>query len=83
MNIIIVPTAKKDLKKLDKLSAEAIFKKLNAVKGNPLSHIGRLKGSQLWKLRVGDYRVLMVIDTGKSIINVIKVGHRRDIYKRL
>ncbi len=83
MNIIILPTAKKDLRKLPEDTAGIILKKLHSIRDKPLSYIERLKGSHLWKLRVGDYRVIMMIDTGQSSINIIKIGHRRDIYKRL
>lgn len=83
MDIIILPTAKKDLRKLHKDATEIILRKIYSIKDKPLSYIERLKGSHLWKLRVGDYRVIMMIDTGKSTINVIKIGHRRGIYKTL
>lgn len=83
MNINILPSAKKSLRKLSKETAEIVLRKLYSIRENPLSHIERLKGSLLWKLRVGDYRAIMMIDTGKGIIHVIKIGHRRDVYKRL
>jgi len=83
MNIIILPVAKKGLKKLPKEAAEIILKKLCLIKDNPLRYMERLKGSHLWKLRVGEYRVVMMVDTGGRIINVIKVGHRKSIYKNL
>lgn len=83
MKIIILPTAKKDLNKLQKSSVETILRKLYTIKGDPLRYIERLKSSHLWKLRVGDYRVIVMINTGERIINVIKVGHRKNIYKKL
>lgn len=79
--IIILPTAKKDLKKLPKNMIKIILKKLYSIKENPLRYIERLKKSHLWKLRVGDYRVIIMINTKDKIINVIKIGHRKDIYK--
>lgn len=36
--------------------------------------------SGLFKLRVGDYRIVYSFDTNKQCITVHKVGHRRDIY---
>ena len=81
MNIIILPTAKKDLKKLPKNVIEIILKKLYSIKENPLRHIERLKSSRLWKLRIGDYRIIMMINTKDKIINIIKIGHRKNIYK--
>ena len=81
MKIIILPTSKKDLKKLPKNIIEIILKKLISIKENPLRYIERLKSSHLWKLRVGDYRVIMMINTKDKIVNIIKMGHRKNIYK--
>ncbi len=81
MNIVILPTAKKNLKKLPKNIIGIILKKLYSIKDNPLRYIERLKKSHLWKLRIGDYRVIMMIDTKEEVINVIKIGHRKNIYK--
>ncbi len=83
MNINILPAAKKSLRKLPREIAEMILRKLYSIKENPLGHIERLKRSQLWKLRIGDYRAIMMIDTGEKIMHIVKVGHRKDIYKRL
>ncbi len=44
----------------------------------------KLKGSDenMWRIRIGDYRVIYVIDDGIRIINIRKVGHRKDVYKK-
>jgi mRNA interferase RelE/StbE len=44
-----------------------------------------LTGSKLeefWKYRVGDYRIIAVIEDAALCILVIRVGHRREVYKR-
>jgi len=81
MKIIIQPNAKKDLKKLPKDKVTEILKKLFNIRNSPLSHIERLKGLRLWKLRVGDYRCIIFINTKEEEINVLKVGHRKKIYR--
>lgn len=83
MKIIILPVAKKNLKKLPKPIVEVILKKTYSIKEDPLRYIERLTVKPLWKLKVGDYRVIIVINTKNQIINVIKIGHRKNIYKRL
>ena len=40
---------------------------------------GDLKGK--WRYRVGDYRLLALIEDDKVIITVIEIGHRKDVYK--
>jgi len=82
MNIVVLPNAKKDLKKLPKNIVDIIIKKIYSIKDNPLRYIERLKQSPLWKLRIGDYRAILQINTKENIINVLKIGHRKEIYKK-
>ena len=70
-----------DLKKIKMPSAGRIMDKIedelgeNPDKGIPLK--GKFKG--LFKYRVGDYRVVYV--KGKNHIEILRIGHRRSIYK--
>jgi mRNA interferase RelE/StbE len=41
----------------------------------------KLRGAQDYRLRVGQYRVLYIIDDRERIIEIIAVGHRRDVYR--
>ena len=53
--------------------------------GNPRSIGEALKGSQLggfWKYRVGDYRIISCIEDKEILILVVRIGNRRDGYKR-
>lgn len=42
--------------------------------------VKRLKGMDTYRLRVGDYRILFEIEN--EIIKILKIGHRKNIYKR-
>ena len=44
----------------------------------------KLSGSKeaLWRLRVGDYRVIYLVDDVVRLVDVRKVGHRKDIYRK-
>ena len=81
--------AAKDLRKLDTQVARRITAFLRdriAVLDDPRSIGEALKGSKLgdfWKYRVGDYRVIADIQDSVVCIEVIRVGNRRDIYKRI
>jgi len=71
----------KELNKLEPLISKRIAKKVKELEGNPFSKdIKRLKGSDDFRLRVGDYRVIIEID--KETITILKVGHRKNIYKK-
>ncbi len=55
---------------------------LERIRIRPEAYITKLVGDPGYKLRVGDYRVIMDIDKGKLLILVIKIGHRRNIYEK-
>lgn len=41
----------------------------------------RLRDSELWRYRVGDYRILCLIEDERLVVLVVEVGHRRDVYR--
>jgi mRNA interferase RelE/StbE len=45
--------------------------------------VKKLKDSSedLYRIRVGDYRVIYTINDGIRIVNILRIGHRKDIYK--
>lgn len=81
------PAAEKELAKLDAQQIKRILKFLHervAPLENPRQIGEALKGSKLgefWKYRVGDYRIISHIEDEKLIILVVKIGHRREIYR--
>ncbi len=70
--------AEKELNLLQKEISIRILDKLLEIKENPYRHIKRLVGSELFSLRVGDYRILMIIKDNK--IFVVRIGHRKKVY---
>lgn len=82
--VLILPKALNDLSKLDKTVSLRIIEKLSWLSGNienitPLSLMG--KYTDLFKLRIGDWRVIYDIYHDLKVITVHKVGHRSEIYK--
>ena len=80
--IIFSQKAKKQLFKLEKNTQERIIAVLERIRIRPETYITKLIGDPGYKLRVGDYRLIMDIDNNNLLILVVKVGHRKDIYKR-
>ncbi|MCL5101390.1 MAG: type II toxin-antitoxin system RelE/ParE family toxin [Candidatus Parvarchaeota archaeon] len=70
----------KQLSKLDNSLSDRITQKVEGIKSDPFSNIEKLVGFNLFKLRVGDYRVILSIDRGNLIILVVELGHRSKIY---
>ncbi len=79
--IKIKPKALKQLKKLPKDITERILKKIVFIKDTPQSFMKKLESKDIWSLRVGDYRVLIDLFEDKKLMEIIKVGHRKEIYE--
>ena len=79
--IIFSDRALKQLKKLEKNVQERIISTLERIKIRPQVHVTKLVGDPGYRLRVGDYRVILDIDEGNLFILVINIGHRKKIYK--
>ncbi len=82
-NVKFKPKAVKELKKLPKNIIERILKKVVFIKDTPQSFMKKLETKNIWSLRVGDYRVLIDVYEDKRTIEIIKVGHRKEIYKNI
>jgi len=79
--IILSDLAKNQLAKLSQDIKNRIGAVLERIRIRPLSFVKRLVGSPYYRLRVGDYRIIVDIQEDKLIIFVIELGHRKNIYK--
>jgi len=79
--LIYSPRAFHHIRDIPDSSRERIIKKLEAVADNPLLHLRKLKDSPLYSVRIGEYRVLCALSTKKLIVCVVKIGHRKNVYK--
>lgn len=73
--------AVKQLKKLPKELQLRVVSTLERIRIRPYPHVLRLVESPYFRLRVGDYRVILDIKEDKIMIFVIEIGHRNEIYK--
>jgi len=74
-------SAQRQFDKLPYDVRERIISVLERVKVRPEAHFERLVGERSYKLRVEDYRIIADIYQDKLLILVIKLGHRKNIYK--
>jgi len=78
--------AAKALRKMDKSAKKPIVDFIDALQAteNPREKGQPLKGElgEYWKYRVGNYRIIAKIFDEKMIIVLVKIGHRKDIYKK-
>ena len=81
-NLVYTRRAEKDIKKLDSSIKGRIGNALLKFQDNPLLYLDKLSDPALgtYKFRIGDYRVIFDIE-GNDVV-ILRVGHRREIYKR-
>ena len=74
-------SSRRFLKKLPKEKQKHVLSVLERARIRPESHFERLVGEKTYKIRVGKYRIIADIYNQKMLILVIKIGHRKNIYK--
>ena len=79
-SIQIEKNAEDFLKKLQKKDAEIILNKIYSIRENPYRFLKRLQGEKLWRLRIGDYRVIVDVIVSMNKIIVLRIGHRKNVY---
>ena len=73
-------TAEKQFDKLDKSLQIRIISVLERIKIRPFHFVKRKEGTTYFIMRVGEYRAILDIKTNFSVIYVLEIGHRKNIY---
>jgi mRNA interferase RelE/StbE len=81
--ITFARSARKELEKLPAAIAERIFNRIEALALEPRpTGCMKLRGQKdIWRIRVGDYRVVYVINDAKHTIDISVIRHRKDVYR--
>jgi mRNA interferase RelE/StbE len=79
-----LPAAARQLAKLDRSVQRRIARAVDGLAVEPRGpSSAKLRGADdIWRVRVGDYRVLYQIHDARLVILVVAVGHRATIYRR-
>jgi mRNA interferase RelE/StbE len=77
------PEPQKFLRKLcDQVLAARLVAAMRALANDPRpSGCKKLKGNELWRIRVGDYRIIYQIHDRVLVVLVVSIGHRSDVYR--
>ncbi|MGH9500276.1 MAG: type II toxin-antitoxin system RelE family toxin [Terriglobales bacterium] len=81
-SVVVKSSAQKELDALDDSVFNRIDRKILALVENPRpSGCKKLKGyKDHWRIRVGDWRVVYIIDDSARRVSVTRVAHRREVY---
>lgn len=82
--IEITASAEKSLKKIPKKDLEKVVEAIQVLAISPFpSGCRKLKGEEdVYRVRQGNYRIIYEVIDSKLIVLVLKIGHRKDIYKK-
>lgn len=82
MNISFVKSAEKELLKLDKSLAKRILDKIYLLGNDPYGQNSqKLGGGKGYRIRIGDYRVVYIVDKTAKEVTIVRIRHRREVYR--
>ena len=82
-SIEILRSAQKQLSKINRQDQDRIISSIESLANNPRPDgCRKLSGRPAaWRIRIGSYRVIYELQHEKLIVLVVKIGHRREIYR--
>jgi mRNA interferase RelE/StbE len=80
--LLIKPSAAKELEAISPKDRRKVITRIEALATDPRPHgCEKLSGQEHYRVRQGDYRVVYGIDDAAQTVLVVKIGHRRDVYR--
>ena len=81
-SIFFKESVRKDLDSIPKNDLQRVMERIASLAGNPRP-IGceKLSGQERYRIRQGDYRIIYSIQDTELTVWVVKVGHRREVYR--
>ena len=80
-DVKLTPAAQRDLKRIDKQRLGQIRDTLDGLEQDARPYQSESLGSDLFRVRTGDYRIVYWIDFKASQVHVTKIRDRKDVYK--
>ena len=81
--VVFVRSARRELERLEATTARRVISRIEALATDPRPHgCVKLQGAvDLWRIRIGDYRVVYAIDDDGRLVDIRVVRHRGDVYR--
>jgi mRNA interferase RelE/StbE len=80
--ITLKKSAARELENIPKKDLQRIIKRIQPLAENPRPHgAQKLSGQERFRIRQGDYRIVYSIEDKNQIVDIVKIGHRREIYR--
>lgn len=81
--LVVRPSVQKDVESIPKRDLERILARIESLRDDPRP-VGsvKLSGLEYYRIRQGNYRIVYEVEDRRLIVAIIKVGHRRDVYRK-
>jgi mRNA interferase RelE/StbE len=77
-----LPSAARALARLDRAVQRRIGRRIDALASDPRAGAVKLRGADdVWRVRVGDYRILYLIEDERLVVVIVRIAHRREAYR--
>jgi mRNA interferase RelE/StbE len=81
-SLTIKKSAAKELQNIPKKDLLKIIKRIQSLAENPrAAGSQKLSARQQYRVRQGDYRIIYSIDDKELLVDIVKIGHRREVYE--
>jgi len=83
-SVEVKPPARKELEALSDDLLARVVRKLDSLRDVPRpAGSKKLKGHEdHWRIRIGDWRLVYIIDDAAKLVSVTRIAHRREVYDR-
>jgi mRNA interferase RelE/StbE len=76
--------AQKALDRLPRADYQAVIETVKELPQLPRPRgIEKVRTTGLWRIRQGDYRIIYAIDDNERLVTIVRIGHRREVYRAL
>ena len=80
--IVFRTSATRELRKLPAPIRQQIITLIDLLASDPRPHgVKKMAGTEAWRMRHGNYRIIYSIPDKQLVIEIIKIGNRRDVYR--
>jgi mRNA interferase RelE/StbE len=80
-DLLVRPSVRRDLRAIPQPDIRRILARMDALRDDPRPPGSqKLSGQESYRVRQGNYRIVYTVEDAMLVIEVIRVGHRRDVY---
>lgn len=81
-DLLVKKSAERELRALPKQDLRRVTERLQSLSRHPRpSGCEKLSGHDQYRIRQGDYRIVYAIDDAAHVVTIVKIGHRREVYR--